>query len=117
VFFRAHDAVHVVYGCDASMPDEAVVKFASLFGTTGGWRVLHGYVHHETLDVYRHLPWRGTLVALVASPWLLARTLWRCARQTRRWPWTGHEPLMAVSLKEIRERFGIRVAHRASQAA
>lgn len=34
-FFRSHDAVHVVYGCGTSMPDEAIVKLASIFGTTG----------------------------------------------------------------------------------
>jgi len=110
-FFRSHDTVHVVYGCGTSMPDEAVVKLASLCGTTGGLGVLRGYVHHETLDIYRHLPLRSTLLALLAAPYLIARTLWRCLRQRRRWPWEGHDELMHVPLREIRARFGIKVAH------
>jgi len=89
-FFRSHDTVHVVYGCGTSMPDEAVVKLASLCGTTGGL---------------------GTLLALLAAPYLIARTLWRCLRQRRRWPWEGHDELMHVPLREIRARFGIKVAH------
>ena len=110
-FFRSHDTVHVVFGCGTSMPDEAVVKLASIFGTTGGVRVLRGYLHHETLDIYRRLPVASTALALLLSPWVIVRTLWRCARQSERWPWDAHDHLLGVSLREIRSRFGIRVAH------
>jgi hypothetical protein len=109
-FFRSHDIVHVLYGCGTSMPDEAVVKLASLLGTTGGLRILRGYTHHETLDIYRRLPWPSTLVALLASPYLIARTIWRCSRQRRRWPWIENEQFMNVRLDELRTMFGIRVA-------
>lgn len=110
-FFRSHDIVHVLYGCDTSMSDEAIVKLASLVGTTGGLRILRGYAHHETLDIYRRLPLASTLVALLASPYLIVRTIWRCSRQRRRWPWIENEQFMAVSLAELRAAFGIRVAH------
>jgi hypothetical protein len=110
-FFRSHDVVHVVYGCGTSMADEAVVKLASLLGTTGGLQVLKGYVHHETLDIYRRLPLLGTLGAIVQSPYLIARTAYRCWRQSRRWPWVQHEPYLHVPLSQLRAEFGITVAH------
>jgi len=110
-FFRSHDIVHVLYGCGTSMPDEAIVKLASLFGTTGGLQVLRGYAHHETLGIYRRLPVSSTVVALLISPYLLARTIWRCSRQHRRWPWADNEQYMSRSLAELRSTFGIRVAH------
>lgn len=110
-FFRSHDIVHVLYGCGTSMPDEAIVKLASLFGTTGGVQVLRGYTHHETLDIYRRLPLSSTLVALLLSPYLLVRTIWRCIRQPQRWPWADNELYMTHSLAELRSTFGIRVAH------
>lgn len=110
-FFLSHDIVHVLYGCGTSMPDEAVVNIASLLGTTGGLRVLRGYTHHETLDIYRRLPWASTLLALLAAPWLIARTAWRCSRQRRRWPWADNDRFMNVSLAQLRSTFGIRVAH------
>ena len=110
-FFRSHDVVHVVYGCGTSMPDEAVVKLASLFGTTGGRQVLRGYTRTETLDIYRRLPLGSTLIALLAAPYLVVRTIWRCTRQRRRWPWVGYEGFMDTPLREIRDQFGIRVAH------
>lgn len=110
-FFRSHDIVHVVYGCGTSMPDEAVVKLASLFGTTGGASVLRGYMSHESLDIYTKLPLGSTLLAVLSAPYLIARTIWRCARQRRRWPWEHHQEFMNVSLREIRSQFGIQVAH------
>jgi hypothetical protein len=93
------------------MPDEAIVKLASLFGTTGGLQVLRGYAHHETLGIYRRLPVSSTVVALLISPYLLARTIWRCSRQHRRWPWADNEQYMSHSLAGLRSTFGIRVAH------
>jgi hypothetical protein len=111
-FFRSHDAVHVVFGCGTTMPDEAIVKLASLFGTTGGFGVLRGYTHHETLDIYRHLPVADTLRALVAAPYLIVRTLWRCMRQSKRWPWGHHDRFAEVALRDIRSQFRIQVAHR-----
>ena len=111
-FFRSHDAVHVLYGCGTSMPDEAVVKLSSILGTTGGLTVLRGYVHHETLDIYTKLPFGGTVLAVLSAPYLVVRTLWRCVRQNERWPWANFQPYLDVPLNELRSRFGIEVAHR-----
>ena len=116
-FFRSHDVVHVLYGCGTSMPDEAIVKLASLFGTTGGMKVLRGYTNYETLDIYRKLPIGSTVLALVLAPYLIARTLWRCARQTQRWPWINHEQFLNQPLSEVRAKFGIKVAHGKRSAA
>jgi hypothetical protein len=109
-FFASHDAVHVLYGCGTSMPDEAIVKLASIFGTTGGFSVLRGYALHESLDIYRRLPAAGTLQALLAAPYLVVRTLWRCRRQARPWPWQVPEELKREPLDTLRTRYGIRVA-------
>ena len=110
-FFRSHDLVHVLYGCGTSMPDEAVVKLSSLFGTTGGLQVLRGYTDFEALEIYTKLPLLSTVLALVMSPYLIARTLWRCARQNQRWPWVENEQYLDMPLTELRSRFGIRVAN------
>ena len=110
-FFTGHDTVHVVYGCGISMPDEAIVKIASLFGTTEGLAVLRGYVHHEVIDIYRNLPLASTVAALFLSPYLVTRTIVRCLRQAKRWPWLQHEKYLHVPLFVIRQEFGIKVAH------
>jgi hypothetical protein len=111
-FFRCHDAVHVVYGCGNALNDEAIVKFASLFGSTGGFGILRGYRLHESLEIYKKLRVIDVLFSIVQSVFfLLPRTLVRCARQRRRWPWDNFEPYLHMPLCDIRKEFGIRVAH------
>jgi ubiquinone biosynthesis protein Coq4 len=109
-FFRCHDAVHVVYGCDTSLPHEAIVKLSSFFGTTEGLGVMRGYRLYESLDIYRQLRTTDILRTIAAAPVIVPRTLWRCSRQTRRWPWAAFEAFMDVRLRDIRADFGIRVA-------
>jgi hypothetical protein len=116
-FFRSHDVVHVVYGCGTSMPDEAVVKLASLFGTSGGFSILRGYRLHESVDIYRRLPLGSTIIALLTSPYIIVRMLWRCARQRAKWPWSNHEQYMQTPLRELRAQFGIEVVHGSSTSA
>ena len=114
-FFHCHDTVHVLYGCGTSMPDEAIVKLASIFGTTGGLSVLRGYRLHESLDIYRKVPAASAAVALLMAPYLIARTIWRCVRQRSAWPWARHEQYLNTPLHDLRAHFGIRVAHAADQ--
>jgi hypothetical protein len=109
--FHSHDIVDVLYGCGTTMPDEAIVKLSSLFGTTGGVQLLRGYANRETLDIYTKLPPGSTVLALLASPYLIVRTLWRCARQSQRWPWAENQQYMDTPLLELRSKFRIKVAH------
>ncbi|OGB26671.1 MAG: hypothetical protein A3I66_03780 [Burkholderiales bacterium RIFCSPLOWO2_02_FULL_57_36] len=110
-FFRCHDAVHVVYGCGNTLNDEAIVKISSFFGTTGGFKVLRGYQLHESLQIYKKLRPGEVLVAIFYSIFLIPRTLLRCARQRKQWPWNNFEEYLQLPLHEIREEFGILVAH------
>lgn len=109
-FFRCHDAVHVVFGCSTSLADEAVVKLASLFGSTGGLSVLRGYALYDSLDIYRSLPIKEILGTIAAAPIIVPRTIARCLRQSRRWPWGDFTAFADTSLGELRREFGIVVA-------
>ena len=113
-FFRCHDAVHVVFGCSTALDDEAVVKIASIFGTTGGLSVLRGYRLNETLEIYRQLELGPVLRSIAHSAVVVPRTLLRCLGQRRRWPWSAHERYLSATLADIRQEFGIRVAHRSA---
>ena len=110
-FFRCHDAVHVVFGCGTALSDEAIVKLASVFGTSGGVGVLRGYRLYESQQIYRKLARSEILVTALNSLLLVPRTLFRCLRQQRQWPWKDFERYWNVSLGDIRQEFGIRVAH------
>jgi len=111
-FFRCHDVAHVVFGCDVTLDDEAVVKIASILGTTAGLRVLEGYRLDESLQIYRQLRVSEVLASILRSTVIVPRTAWRCLAQRARWPWAEHRPYMGSRLRELRREFGIRVAHR-----
>lgn len=110
-FFRCHDVAHVVYGCDVALNDEAVVKIASILGTTAGLRALKGYQLHESLQIYRQLRVSDVLLSIAWSVVIIPRTALRCLAQRARWPWAEHQQYMQSNLRELRHRFGIKVAH------
>jgi hypothetical protein len=110
-FFRCHDVAHVVFGCSTALDDEAAVKIASMFGTTAGFGVLRGYRLHESMQIYRRISPGAALGSIARSVLVVPRTLLRCLRQRERWPWAEFEAYLGVPLRDIRERFGISVAH------
>jgi hypothetical protein len=112
-FFRCHDVAHVVFGCSTDLDDEAVVKLSSIFGTSAGIGVLRGYRLHESVEIYKRLPPGAVLKSIGHSIVVVPRTIFRCLRQRSRWPWADFECFLGVTLGEIREQFGIRVAHHA----
>lgn len=113
-FFRCHDVAHVVFGCGTELDDEAVVKLCSIFGTDAGIKVLKGYRLHESVEIYERLPPAAMLSTLCRSVVIVPRTIARCLRQRSRWPWNDFERFLGLPLREIREHFGIRVAHSVS---
>lgn len=109
-FFARHDVIHVLWGCDTSLAHEAVVKIASVYGTTGGLSVLGGYLLHDSRDIYRDLNVIEILRTFMRAVVIVPVTLWRCTRQTRRWPWADHDALLDTPLRDLRATFGIRIA-------
>lgn len=110
-FFRCHDAVHVIFGCSTSLPDESVVKIASMYGTTAGLSVLRGYRLHESIEIYRQLRVGEVLSAIARAVIIVPRTFVRCLRQHKRWPWDEFSSWMDIPLHDLRAEYGIRVAH------
>ncbi|MBM4257803.1 MAG: hypothetical protein FJ147_18165 [Deltaproteobacteria bacterium] len=109
-FFRCHDTAHVVFGCNTSLPHEAVVKLSSVFGTTGGFSILKGYRLHESINIYRQLTLRDIAITVLQSGLLVPLTISRCLRQHKRWPWAQFTEYQDVPLGRLRAEFGIRVA-------
>jgi hypothetical protein len=109
-FFRCHDVAHVVFGCGTALDDEAVVKIASVFGTTAGFGVLRGYRLHESTEIYRRLRLGEMLNTFVRAFVVVPRTIGRCRRQRARWPWSEHAHHLDRTLADVRREFGITVA-------
>jgi hypothetical protein len=111
-FFRCHDAAHVVFGCDTTLANEAIVKAWSLLGTTAGLSLLRAYRLPESREIYAQLRWSDIIGATFRSLAALPLVAWRCSRMRRRWPWSEFEPYLGVPLAEIRRQFGIAIVLR-----
>jgi hypothetical protein len=107
-FFRCHDAAHVVFGCDTTLPDEAAVKICSVFGTTGGFGVLKGYRSPESKEIYEKLELGPIVTTALRSFPIVARAFSRCRKMTKRWPWSDFDACRDVGLNELRREYGIR---------
>jgi hypothetical protein len=110
-FFRCHDTAHVVFGCDISLNDEAMVKIYSIFGTSGAFGILKGYRLHESGEIYRKLSIVEVVKTAFAAVVLIPRTMLKCRSQRGRWPWNQFDDQLSVPLKKLREEYGVRVAH------
>lgn len=110
-FFRCHDVVHVVFGCDIALGDELVVKLSSILGTTAGLSVLKGYRLAESKEIYAELSIADTLTTIIKATVLVPRTIWRCLQMKSKWHWEDFESHLEMPLGELRQKFGIRVAH------
>ncbi|MEL6363038.1 MAG: hypothetical protein AAFR21_18375 [Pseudomonadota bacterium] len=110
-FFRCHDVAHVVFGCDISLNDELVVKISSMFGTTAGFGVLRGYNLAESKEVYDELGVFDALRTAAKSIVLIPMTLWRCFCMRKRWCWDNFDDYLELPLNQLRDHFGVRVAH------
>ena len=120
-FFRCHDAAHVVFGYDTTLPQEAVVKIWSFFGTTAGLSLLRAYRLPESQEVYEELGWGEIAGTAFRSLVLFPRVLWRCVRMRKRWPWDEFAHHLSERLVDLRRDYGIEPVYasgvRASQTA
>ena len=108
-FFRCHDVAHVVFGCGTTLPQEAIVKFWSLFGTTAGLQLLRAYRLPESQEIYTTIAFREVVSTAAFVLAYAPRILARCFRMRARWPWSKFEPYLSTPLVDIRAEFGIRV--------
>lgn len=113
-FFAAHDACHVLFGLDTSLPDEALADTWTLFGTDAKWRQLLSYFGSDAQKQFfatflRDVGYWALIKSSLGALPRVARVIWRSRRMTRKWAlerWPDH---LDVPLCELRRRYGIRL--------
>ncbi|MCZ6783045.1 MAG: hypothetical protein O7G30_07010 [Proteobacteria bacterium] len=108
-FFRCHDAAHVVFGCDTTLLNEAMVKMWSFFGTTRGLGLVREYRLPESQEIYEQLEWGSIGRTALRSVTVVPRVMARCLRMHKRWPWPDFETYRPLALRELRREYGIQV--------
>ncbi len=109
-FFRAHDICHVVFGCDTSVPQEAMADTWSVFGTSLGFGTYLDYLRlPQANNIFRQVGYgRTAWETLRVSP-RLVQVMIRARQMTRPWPFWDNNQYLDVPLKKIREEFNIRL--------
>ncbi len=110
VGLRAHDAAHVVFGCDTSVRGEVVLARWSLFGAEHGMQIyFRGLRSRETRFLFSDFLRRVRPLTLLLAAFDGGRALIRSLFLRRRWPSFAWERYADRPLAEIRDEFGIRV--------
>ena len=107
---RAHDAAHVVFGCDTSAYGEIVLSRWSLVGATDAIPIyVRGLRSRETrwlfVEFFKKLRPLSLLVGMIDG----LRAIVRGLRMRKRWPSLDFERHLDRPLFELRQEYGIRV--------
>lgn len=107
----AHDAVHVIFGCDTSDRGEAVAHAWMMLGTTVKHsdlqQVMDGRDHAA---IVREIGGGRRLVALLKAIPAIGVAALRARRLSKRWSWTDYDRYLDVPLTTIRAEYGVRLS-------
>lgn len=106
----AHDAVHVIFGCDTSDRGEAIAHAWMLLGTTVTHRQLRDVMSTRDHRAFvRGIGHARRLKALVSALPAVAAAALTARRMTKRWSWTDYDRHLDVPLAHIRREHGVRI--------
>lgn len=111
-FFAAHDACHVLFGLDTSLPNEALADTWTLCGTDATWSDLWSYFRSDAQKQFfatflREVGYWKLIRSTLGSLPRVVKVMWRARRMTRKWPLYRWEDHLDVPLCELRQRYGI----------
>lgn len=105
---KAHDAVHVVFGCDTSMSDEALAHFVMIFATDVKLNDMREVAKNKDhRRIVRSHNKKQILKVLLGVGGDLYRVLKLKRKMDRKWSWFGFEYHLDKPISEIRREFGI----------
>ena len=106
----AHDAAHVVFGCDTSIRGEVVLSRWSLLGATDFAMIyLRALRTKEARRLYVDALRQLRVTAIAAGFWQGLVAMVRALRMSRRWPTFDFQKFLDRPLADIRREFNIRV--------
>ncbi len=108
--FKHHDVVHIVFGTNTDVGQEAMTDTWAMAATDVGWRTYMGYLRQpEAMAIFNSIGWaRAMWESFKAIPAVLG-VLRRARRMSKRWPWKHHDQYLDVPLRDIRQEFNIDV--------
>ena len=109
-FFRSHDTVHVVFGCDTSIHDEVLADVWTIFGSDLGFRNYLDYLEPLKEDLQNIVDDVGLTrfiwQSLKAVPDALS-VIVRTRAMREKWRWADHRDFLNRPLKDVRDQLNI----------
>lgn len=113
-FFAAHDACHVLFGLDTSLPDETLADTWTFFGTDVAWSELWSYMRSDGQKQFfatfmREVGYWKLVTASVGALPRVAKAIWRSRSMTRKWALHRWEDHLDTPLDQLRQSYRIRL--------
>jgi len=109
-FFKSHDIVHVLFGCDISLFGEGSVKIWTIFGTTlGFWKHIKGYQEANAFELSKNYNIVHVLNNIFKFLSSIPVLIIRAKRMSKPWPFSEYESYLNTEITEIRREFNIRI--------
>ena len=107
-----HDVSHVFFGVNTSVLDETVGDYWTLFASDLTFKEHFDYANTpEGKKVFNDVGLMNMIKALIMSLPLLFQIYTRSRKMTCKWKSRGYEPLMSLSLQEIRSQHNLKILH------
>ncbi len=108
--FHCHDTCHVIFACDTTIGNEALVDTWSIFGTDVTVKDYTQYLRiPEGKQAFAGAGFVRTLLESIRVTPKLFDLLLRTREMTKKWPFYGGDAYLDKPLTEIRKEFNIRV--------
>ncbi|MEM7665689.1 MAG: hypothetical protein AAF250_07500 [Pseudomonadota bacterium] len=106
--FERHDIVHVLFGLDTSMRQEAQADGWTLFGTDISLRDIRDFFDlPEEKELIDDIGWWEITKTYFRGIPDYARIAWQSRRLRKKWRWSDNAAYRAAKVDAIRREFGI----------
>lgn len=106
--FERHDIVHVLFGLDTSMSQEAQADAWTIFGTDISRRDIGAFFAlPEEKELIEEIGWWSVVKGYLAAIPHFVRIAWRSRRLARKWRWSDNARYRDKTVAAIRQEFGI----------
>ncbi len=111
IHFERHDIIHVLFGLDTSIRQEAQADGWTVFGTDISLKDIRDFFGlPEEKELIDEIGWWEITKAYFRALPDYARIAWRSRKLRKKWHWSNNEALRSRSVAELRQEFGIRQA-------
>ncbi|MEL7199172.1 MAG: hypothetical protein AAGL10_12735 [Pseudomonadota bacterium] len=106
--FERHDIIHVLFGLNTSLREEAQADGWTLIASDIGWNDIRTFMKlPEEHDLLAEVGWWALVKGFALSVPDYAKIIWRSRRLSKKWRWSDNAQYRQRSVSDIREEFGI----------